>query len=210
LLGTKSPATIRALQASIQRRADFPLRGDAFEALYRPVRENILSLMPEHWRDPDSQRYLVTGLVVAFPAIAFLAYFGVRQIGRLQLPAGARWVLRVALVGAALAPLLLNFVGWDSARWNAICVLAAFTCLLCLRLLVVARAAEPARLRADDTLTLSLAGLAVVLGLVSTNYRGFLFDGYTVQWFPFEEQWGSFLDLIINLLRGGARHLPRA
>src|SRR5581483_1473688 len=198
LLGTKSPATIRALQASIQRRADFPLRGDAFEALYRPVRENILSLMPEHWRDPDSQRYLVTGLVVAFPAIAFLAYFGVRQIGRLQLPAGARWVLRVALVGG------------DSARWNAICVLAAFTCLLCLRLLVVARAAEPARLRADDTLTLSLAGLAVVLGLVSTNYRGFLFDGYTVQWFPFEEQWGSFLDLIINLLRGGARHLPRA
>jgi hypothetical protein len=81
--------------------------------------------------------------------------------------------------------------------------------VLSLRLIVVAgevaRGAEPSRFRVDGTLALALAGVAVVIGLVSTNYRGFLFDGYTVQWFPFEGQ----IDAAIELLKGGVRSLPR-
>jgi hypothetical protein len=211
-VGTKSAAVIDALRRSIARWANFPLRGDAFEALYRPVRENILSLMPEHWRDPASKQYLISGLVVAFPAVAFLAYYGVRLIGRLALPARSRRLLGAVLLGATLAPLSLNLVGWDSARWNAICLLASFGCVICLRLFFVPPVAETTgdggatagRLRLDGPLTLSLAGIAVVLGLCS-SYPGFLFDGYTVEWFPF----GAKLDAALDLLTGGAQSLPR-
>ncbi len=53
--GTKSPDRIHALQASIQRYANFPLRGDGFEALYRPVRDNLRAphaLVLEQPREP--------------------------------------------------------------------------------------------------------------------------------------------------------------
>jgi hypothetical protein len=195
-LGTKSPARIHLLQASIQQFANFPLRGDGFEALYRPVRDNLMILMPWHWSNPANQRYLVTGLVVAFPGLAVLCTYALRLIARLALPRLLRALLAALFLGATLCPLALNLVGWDSARWNAICFVAGFNGIAVLRLFFCAPggAVGVRGPRVDDPLMLALAAAAIVFGLTS-NYIGFLFDGYVVQWFPFDGQLRSLLEL---------------
>ncbi len=133
-LGTRSPERVHAMQASIQRYANFPLRGDGFEALYRPVRDNLLHLMPWHWSNPDNQAYLVRGIVASLPGLIALMAYGVRLVARLPLPRLPRLLLGALLLAATIAPQLLNFVGWDSARWNTICFVAAFSCIAALRL----------------------------------------------------------------------------
>jgi hypothetical protein len=205
-LGTKSPAQIHLLQASIQRLANFPLRGDGFEALYRPVRENLMNLMPLHWRYAINQRYLITGLVVSFPGLAVLSTYALRLIARLALPRAIRALLTTLFLVATLCPLALNLVGWDSARWNAICFAAAFSCIAALRLFFCAPggAVGVQRPRLDDRWMLVLAAGAIVFALAS-NYYGFLFDGYVVQWFPFDSQ----LQSLVELFRGGFTFVPR-
>lgn len=205
-VGTGSPTMIHALEESIARASNFPLRDDAFDALFRPVRENVLTLMPGHWRDPVSLRYLRTGLVVTFPTVAFLVYYGVRLIRRLALPVVTRWTLIATFVAATLGPLSLNLVGWDSARWNSIVVIAGFCCVACLRLFFPPAADRPTERRVPGPLVVTLAAAAVVLGLCSTNYFGFLFDGYQVQWFPFDVQ----LDSLFELIRGHFTFMPHA
>jgi hypothetical protein len=216
-VGTRSPALIHRLQAAVQRTANFPLRGDAYEALFRPVRENLLHIMPWYWSFHVNRVYLADGLVATAPGIAFLIYYGVRLIGRLGLRPLGRAALTVALFVAALAPLLMNLLGWDAARWNAICLIDAFLCVAALRLFFASaststsssasppHAADPAALRVDGPLTRVLAAAAIVAGLCGTNYLNFLFDGYVVQWFPFEHQ----LDSLIELFRGGFTFIPR-
>jgi hypothetical protein len=209
-IGTKNPMRIHALQASIQRFANFPLRGDGFEALYRPVRDNLLTLMPWYWTNPENQRYLVNGILASLPGLIALGVYGVRLAARLPLGRLPRLVLGALLLGATLAPLLLNFVGWDSARWNAICFVAAFSGIATLRLFFCAPATGGAagdvrRYRVDDPWMLTLAAAGIVCGLTS-DYRAFLFDGYVVRWFPFDTQWRSLLEL----LHGNFTFLPGA
>ena len=195
-LGTKSPERIHALQASIARVANFPLRSDGFEALYRSVHDNFTQLMPWYWTFPANRRYLVTGLVVTLPGLGVLSVYALRLIARLAWPLRTRAALAAVFVGATFCPLLLNFVGWDSARWNAICFFASFSCIATLRLFFTAPASEAERLRqrVDDPLMLTLAAAAIVFGLTS-NYFNFLFDGYVVQWFPFDGQLRSLMEL---------------
>jgi len=206
-VGTKSPELIHALQASIQRYANFPLRGDGFEALYRPVRDNLLHLMPWHWSHPDNQAYLLKGIVASLPGLIALSAYGLRLVSRLALPVLGRLLLGALVLGATYAPLLLNFVGWDSARWNAICFVAAFNCIAALRLFFCrpsATGGDVRRYRIDDAWMITLAAAGVVCGL-TTSYSGYLFDGYVVQWFPFDTQGRSLLELV----RGKFTFLPR-
>jgi hypothetical protein len=209
-LGTRGPALVQALQESIAHHANFPLRGDGFDALQRPLRENLLVILPSHWAQPGNRTYLLTGLVVVLPGLAFLGYYGVRLLGRLGLTGRHRLILTATFLAATLAPLLLNFIGWDSARWNAIAFMACFFCLASIRLFFLSNMAGPAadakvnRQRIDDPLTMTLAAVAIVTGLCS-NYAGFLFDGVVVQWFPFDGQ----LDSAIDLIKGGFNFIPR-
>ena len=204
-IGTKSPASIHALQGSIQRYANFPLRGDGFEALYRPVRDNVLHLMPWYWRNPDNQRYLMNGILASLPGLVALTAYGVRLIARLPLAGLPRLVLGALFLGATLAPQLLNFVGWDSARWNTISFVAAFCCIAALRLFFRPGPADPHRYRIEDPWAITLAAAGILCGLTA-NYSGFLFDGYVVRWFPFDTQWRALLEL----LHGNFTFLPGA
>jgi hypothetical protein len=192
------------------RHANFPLRGDGFGALQHSLRENLFEILPKHWSAPTNHIYLITGLVVSFPGLAFLGTYGVRLLGRLGLTGRTRLVLTATFLAATLAPLLLNFIGWDAARWNTIAFMACFFCLASVRLFFTsstagtAAAAEANRLRVDDRLTLTLAAVAIVTGLC-TNYFGFLFDEYVVQWFPFSGQFDS----AIKVIRSGFNFLPK-
>jgi hypothetical protein len=211
-LGTKNPERVHALQASIQRHANFPLRGDAFEVLFRSVREAFVHVMPWVWSNPENVRYLVVGILASLPGLVAILAYGVQVIARLPLPRLQRLLLGALLVGTALGPLLLNFVGWDSARWNAICFVAAFNGMATIRLFFCApssslaqpslagASAQPGagdvrRFRIDNPWMLVLAAAAIVCGLTA-DYSHFLFDGYVVRWFPFDTQWRALLELV--------------
>jgi hypothetical protein len=201
-LGTKSPERIGALQVSIQRYANFPLRGDGFAALSRPVSENLHHLMPWYWGFADNQRYLVNGILASLPGLIALSAYGLRLIVRLPLPRLQRLLLGALLVAAILLPQLLNFVGWDSARWNTTTFFAAFGCIATLRLFFVGPAAralgtplDVRRYRIDDGWAITLGAAGIVCGLTA-DYGRFLFDGYVVRWFPFDTQWRSLLELL--------------
>jgi hypothetical protein len=201
IVGTKSPEVINALQASVAKVANFSVRGDGFEALYRPVRDNIFKLMPWFWSAPENKTYLVLSMLSALPAMAFLLFYGIRMIGRLGLPKRVRLTLTAAFVAATLAPVSLNFMGWDTTRWNAISLMASFYCIATVKLYFSAKVPD---LRVDSPTVLTLAAVAIVLGLCSSNYDRFLFDGYSVQWFPFQGQVNS----VIEVLKGHFTFLP--
>lgn len=205
-LGSRSPELFRALQESIARHADFPVRGDAFDAIQRTWRENLLVIIPEHFSHPTDYTYLITGLVVSLPGLAFLGTYGVRLLRRLDTSRRMRFVLTSAFLTATVAPLFLNFVGWDSARWNAIAFMASFFCLGSVRLYFTSTVpvVEPPRTRVDDPWMLTFAAAAIVTGLCS-NYSGFLFDGNVVRWFPFKEG----IDTAIDVIKGGFNLAPR-
>jgi hypothetical protein len=206
-LGTGNPEQLRALQESIARHANFPLRGDGFDALQRSLRDNLLVVLPAHWSHPGNRNYLITSLAVTLPGLAFLGGYGVRLLGRLGITRRARLFLTIIFLAATVSPLLLNFIGWDSARWNAIAFMACFFCLASIRLFFLAPTTtienEGRGHRIDDPLTLTFAAIAIVTGLC-TSYHGYLFDGYVVQWFPFIGQFESAIDLI----QGGFKTIP--
>ena len=206
IVGTKSPQVIHSLQDSIGKVANFPLRGDAFEAVYRPVKDAIFKLLPEFWSSRENKIYLVLSLISGFPAIAFLVFYGARLIGRLGLSKMARAILTTSFVAAALAPISLNFLGWDTTRWNAISLMACFYCIATVKLYFSSEIPVEADLRVESPLVLTLAAVAMVLGLVSSNYDRFLFDGYTTQWFPFQGQ----VDSLIELFKGHFTFVPRS
>jgi hypothetical protein len=205
IVGTKSPDAISTLQASVGQVANFRLRSDAFATLSRPVSEAVFKLMPSFWRDPGNRAYLVLSMISAFPAIAFVIFYGMRLIGRLDLSKLTRVIVAACFIAATLAPVGLNLIGWDSARWNAISLVACFCCVAILRLYFSSNVCAEPSLRVESPLTLTLAAVAIVLGLCSSNYTNFLFDGHRVQGYPFEEPVKSFIDLV----KGHFTFMPR-
>jgi hypothetical protein len=235
VLGTRSPARINALVQSVAPRVDFPLRGDAFDVLHRSLAENLTHLMPYHWSQPGTIDALVRTTLTAAPGILFLIVYGVHVLGAMVSDPRWRRLLVAAFVLATLSPHVLNLVGWDTGRWNAISLWTAFLCVASMRLVLApvspkgnanllvspvdgdrgglrgpgseSPAADRIVPYAGRTVALSpwlwAAGLvALVLGLCANTE---LFDGYVVQWFPFEGQWRSALDL----WRGHFHFIPR-
>lgn len=202
LLGTKDTAVIHALQASVAKVANFPLREYAFEVLYQPDKER-LTLMAPYWRNPDHQIMTLRGFVVIVPGYAFLIYYGLSLLGRLDLSRITRLIIKGAFLAASLSPLILNLVSIDSARWSALSVVTCFCCVASIRLFFPPRPlshTEPG-FRVISPLTLTLAAAAILLGLVSNQP---LFDGYKVQLFPF----GGHLRFVIELFQGHFSYLP--
>lgn len=194
--GTRSAALVLGLQESIQRTVSFPLRSDGFEALYRPVSDNLRTLMPGYWAVERHREYFWFGIMATFPGLAFMVQYGLRFLGRLGLPVLARVFMSATLVIAAVLPLSLNLMGWDSARWNAICTLSCFCSIVVLKLQFPPDQAAAGRTTRFDTwLDLTLAGVAVILGLATSNYWNFLFDGRVPQGYPFEEPLRQLIDL---------------
>ena len=183
-IGTKPPAVIHAMKESISRHVDFPLRNDAFDVLSKPFRDVLLKQMPFHWSFRENRAYLIAGFVAIAPSLAFLLFYGLRVLMRVRTTPAARASMMTTFVAATVAPLFLNFVGWDNARWNAIAVIDGFGCIGAMRLFFGAEVAAGAP--DSSRLTLALGTAAIALGLC-TSYNNFLFDGYTVRWFPFAE-----------------------
>ena len=191
--GTRPRAFVDLLQKDIERSVDFPLRPDAFEVLFQSVMKNLLEVMPHYWSYAESQRVLLHGALATAPGLAYLIAYGIRLIG------GTHWTrgrvgLAVAFVGATLSPVLMNFVGWDHQRWNALATFSCFVCVCVLKQTTPVMGTPEKNASEISPWLLCLAAAAMVIGLCS-EYQYFLFDGYKVHWFPFDDRGSELLDL---------------
>lgn len=118
-----SAAALAALRQHIAVSTDFPVREDFFQVFARSLRDN-LRIMSGYARQRFWWDHQVLGVLAFFPTIAFmapLAWKTLKTVGGLQ-----RTCLLVVVSGAVLSPLLMNVLGWDIYRWQALVVINAF------------------------------------------------------------------------------------
>ncbi|HEY8947066.1 MAG TPA: hypothetical protein VIM73_22635 [Polyangiaceae bacterium] len=195
-VGVEDRARVIALQQFIAERVDYGLRPDLFEALYRSSERNLNWLMPAYWRIDPPWPLVQKSFLSILPSYAYLILYGVYTIVRYPFSKGLRTLIGLTFVGACLAPLTLNAVGWDWNRWNGIAVLASFSSVVTLKLFLYSPR------RRSSLLVPILGVIATAIGLASDTV---LFDNAKVQFFPFEQH----ERLLDRLLQREPRFRPR-
>ena len=195
--GTDQLARVQAMQSFIQKHADYALRPDAIEALTRSSEKNMTELLPWFWSQERFRQVLMYGEIAFLPGFVFVLFWGGYSIRRSGLPKWQRWGLGVAFVVAALAPQLMNFVGWDWQRWNSASMACAFACIVAFQLFL------PGTTTGRRPKWLVPVGVALTaVGLGSTTP---LFDAFTVELFPLEHH----VEFVKKWIGGGFTHRPR-
>jgi hypothetical protein len=190
-----SPALAEAMRHSLQVRADYHLRVDAFDVLTRTIRDS-LKLMGPWWLQWDSLQYFLFELLVTLPTALYFSYKSCTSVSR----AGYSRVVTLVVAGASFAPLSLHLLGIDFARWDTLAVTTSFLVFGVVRLNFV-RASQASR-ELTDRSEGALAAALVALNLGSSID---LFDNYIVQSVPYE---GHITD-VMNMLSGQAPFPPR-
>jgi hypothetical protein len=190
-----APRTV-ALQRFAKEHADFALRSDAFDVLTQSTYRNLMVVVPSYWSWPGSRTKALIGQSAFLPGFFFLIAFGLRELVAAR---GTRWlklVLCLCFAGAALAPQFMNFVGWDWQRWNSMSLMTLLICIVAYKLYF------PAAPRTQPSLRLVTVGvLLTAVGLASTMP---LYDGFSVQFFPYERQ----LEFVQQVLVSGFHYRP--
>jgi hypothetical protein len=170
-------AQTRQFQAEVAAQVDFPLEPGVFALLDHSVAEDMrymaIAVRVPHWWNQ-----LTISIACLLPLLLVLLHFQRRLLRERPLPlpdVPQRW-LRLAVMAAVFAPLLMHLVAWDAARWNVLCALAAFLVLLVL-----------SRQLPSGAMALSVAERNCAIVLLALNMAtGFgLFDGATVNPYPF-------------------------
>lgn len=170
-------AQTRQFQAEVAARVDFPLEPGVFALLDHSVAQDmrymVIAVRVPHWWNQ-----LSVSIACLLPLLLVLLHFQRRLLReRAVLPdAAARRWLRLAVMAAVFAPLLMHLVAWDAARWNVLCILAAF-----LVLVVLSRQLP----RGAMALSAAERNLAIVLLALNMATGYGLFDGATVNPYPF-------------------------
>jgi hypothetical protein len=172
-----SPAAAQDLFATLQARADFPLRRDAFDVLTRSFADNVAATLAM-WRDPSFRDAFLHSALVALPSIAFILGVAVHALA-----AGKRdRRLWVGACVAGLSPLALHLVGWDCVRWNTLAITTSFVVLL-----AVTRLAGAGPRDSDVRGSPAMAIVAVLIVVLNLATGVTLFDNREVQSFPFRD-----------------------
>lgn len=163
-----SPAESLQFAHELQARIHFEPHMEVFRVLARPLPES----MRQAWvglHEPQWSLLALITLANLLPPMWFLLHLARRVLRERVAPesaVAARWLWVAALV-TVCAPLPLYFLGFDFARWNSACAVAAY-----LVLLVVVRAAGQAAV----PLTTAERNVAVLL-LAFNMATGFGFFG---------------------------------
>jgi hypothetical protein len=187
---------VQELKRYVQSHTDFKPRHEAFDALARSSAANAKTLMPWYWSKPEHVRLAVLSWDVFVPGFLWLLGYGAFSIWNLRLTRLHRSGLLVIYLGAATAPLLMNFVGWDWNRWNGLALLS------CLVAIVTIKLNFPGLRRELPVPLLTLGLAACLVGLASTTP---LFDAMEVQFFPFDSHW----HFLRQLFEEDFRYRPR-
>ena len=121
---------ISALRVEGIRRADFPIREDVFDLLRHSTGQNIVS-MKDHFLQPWMDLLYIEDKLI-YGATIVLLLISVVKITRSSHAGKPLRILTAGAVIAACAPILMMFLGWDFARWDALCCLDCFLVLLTL------------------------------------------------------------------------------
>jgi hypothetical protein len=180
---------VAALEHWLKQRADFTLHYGAFRALKTGSPVSLLDSMYDFWSVPGRLIWWFKALVLFLPSYVFLGALGWRTIGRAESASPlAIAALRGLFLVSCLAPLSLNVVAWDYARWFALAVTNALLCSFAFH--ACCRAA-PSR---QESALLPLAAVVVIaLGLSSD---AILFNAARVSYYPFFDQWQSLWGLL--------------
>lgn len=187
LLGSENVDAIRALHDYSVAHADFPIRHKAFDALQRPSSEAITRVMPWYWSVAGHLTDVPWSWKAFTPGFLWLLTYGTSTILGVAVPSRSKWILVVLFIAASIAPLGFNFVGWDWGRWNALATVSCFLAILTIKLYFPSRAAEHA-----PRWLLTTGLMITALGLATTTP---LFDGFNVQFFPFNTHQDLFLSI---------------
>ena len=193
-----SPAAAHDLYATLQSRADFPLRRDAFDVLTRSFADNVAATIAM-WRDASFVDAFLHSAAVALPSIVFILGVAVHALAAGRHRRG----LWVAACAAGLSPLALHLVGWDCVRWNTLAITTSFVVLLAVTRLAGAgyRESDVRGTRGSPALAIVAVPL-VVMNLVTGVT---LFDNREVQSFPFRDH----VDYVRDAWSGRAAFPPR-
>jgi hypothetical protein len=174
----------------LDARVDFTTHYGTFRALRTGSPVGLIDLMWNFWSVPGRLIWWFKALILFVPAYLFIGICGWRAIGRAE-SASPREVaaLRMLFLVACLAPLSLNVVAWDYARWFGLGVTNALVCLLAFHLCCRAVPIEE-----EGPALLPIAAAATIaLGLVSD---AILFNNARVSYYPFFDQWQAFWGLL--------------
>lgn len=190
-----SPALVEAMRRSLQAKADYHLRVDAFEVLTRTVRDNW-KVMGPLWLQRDFQELFLFSLLVTLPTALYFSYESCTSVSR----AGYGRAVTLFAAGASFAPLSLHLLGWDFSRWDTLAVTTSFLVFAVVQL----NFERPPRALPELT---HRSGRALAAVLVAVNLASSidLFDNYVVQSFPYE---GHITD-VMNMLSGQTPFPPR-
>lgn len=196
-IGVEDLDRVQALREYVTQHADFPIRPKAFDALQRSSEQNLTRLMPWYWSVKSHVDVAIPSWQAFFPGFLWMLAYGVLAVRRARVPSSSRWILAVLFVLASLAPLAFNFVGWDWGRWNGLALLACFSSIMTLKSYFPTRAEDTTPVH-----VLSTGIIAVAIGLASTTP---LFDGFQVEFFPFQ----AHQDTLERLIEDGFQYRPR-
>jgi hypothetical protein len=121
---------ISALRIEGIKRADFPIREDVFDLLRHSTGQNIVS-MKDHFLQPWMDLIYIEDKLIYGATIVLLLACVITLIKGTENKEHRRIVAGGAVL-AACAPILMMFLGWDFARWDALCCLDCFLVLLTL------------------------------------------------------------------------------
>ena len=189
------PTSAEAMYHALQLKADYHLRHDAFQVLTRNIEDNW-RVTTELWRDAEFREYFFSSLWVTLPTVFYLLW-----ISWIAVPTSRySGILRLLVASASLAPLSLHLLGWDFARWDTLAITTSFLAFVIVKLYLP----PPSNTERDASFRHSLIvpAILIVLNLSSTIV---LFDGYSVQTFPY----GKHFNDIINIVTGRAPFPPR-
>lgn len=192
-------STIRStkgLQQFATRHADFALRPDAFTVLTQSAYRNITFVVPGFWRWPGSRAKAMHGQLAFMPGFLFVLAYGVRELRGAGGTRSVKFMLSLAFLSAALAPQAMNIVGWDWQRWDSMALMTSLICIVAYKLYFNdAPLARP---------SLGFVTFGVILTLVGLSSTMPLYDGFEVQFFPYERQF----EFAKQVLEGGFRYRP--
>jgi hypothetical protein len=195
-VGAEDFDRVQKLARYVRTHADFTPRAEVFEVLCRSSKVNATVLMPWYWSNPYHVRLAGLSWQVFTPGFLAVLVYGVMAIARLRIRLTERVILMLLYLPASVAPLLMNFIGWDWNRWNGL----ALVCCLLATLSIKLNFPVPSRQFSVGAWTLGI--ILTMIGLASTTP---LFDGDEVQFVPFERHIQFF-----KRLADGAYYRPRA
>ncbi len=127
--GLVSATMAKALETEASKRTDFWVDPNVYLALTRNAKDNFLDMAHSYMGVPEWRIQFLAALIIFLPLALVLGKTIIDMLRPKEAQTFPKWVVFAALA-AMLAPLVLNALGSDCARWNMLACLDGFLILM--------------------------------------------------------------------------------